>query len=62
MGCGLSDKPGDDRYDFPAKPGGRFFGADGSLALDRVTLMVHDWGGMIAMAWAVANPHRVARI
>jgi pimeloyl-ACP methyl ester carboxylesterase len=32
------------------------------LELDRVTLMVHDWGGMIAMAWAVANPRRVARI
>jgi haloalkane dehalogenase len=32
------------------------------LALDRVTLMIHDWGGMIAMAWAVAHPQRVARM
>ena len=32
------------------------------LGIDRATLLVHDWGGMIAMAWAVANPDRVARL
>jgi haloalkane dehalogenase len=63
MGCGLSDKPGDDRYDF--RLGSRvadFTALMDRLALTRVTLLVHDWGGMIAMAWAVANPQRVSRI
>jgi len=27
-----------------------------------VTLVVHDWGGAIALAWAVANPERVERL
>ena len=32
------------------------------LGLEKITLLVHDWGGMIAMAWAVENPDRVARL
>ncbi len=28
----------------------------------KLTLIVHDWGGMIGMAWAVKNPERIARI
>ena len=63
MGCGLSDKPDDGRYDFRLQSRLDDFSAlMDQLDLDRVTLMVHDWGGMIAMAWAVANPHRVARL
>lgn len=27
-----------------------------------VTLVVHDWGGAIALAWAVKQPHRVSRL
>ncbi len=63
MGCGLSDKPDGTRYDF--RLGSRvadFTALMDRLALTRVTLVVHDWGGMIAMAWAVANPQRVSRI
>ncbi len=63
MGCGLSDKPDEKRYDFRLQSRLDDFSAlMDHLALDRVTLLVHDWGGMIAMAWAVANPQRVARI
>jgi len=63
MGCGLSDKPADGEYDFRLQSRLDDFSAlMDHLDLDRVTLMVHDWGGMIAMAWAVANPHRVARL
>ncbi|HSO19758.1 MAG TPA: alpha/beta fold hydrolase [Desulfosarcina sp.] len=63
MGCGLSDKPDASRYDFSLQSRLDDFSAlMDHLALDRVTLMVHDWGGMIAMAWAVANPQRVSRI
>jgi haloalkane dehalogenase len=63
MGCGLSDKPDDGAYDFRLQSRLDDFSAlMDHLDLDRVTLMVHDWGGMIAMAWAVANPQRVARL
>ncbi|MFO7716358.1 alpha/beta fold hydrolase [Desulfosarcina sp.] len=63
MGCGLSDKPDDERYDFSLQSRLDDFSAlMDHLALDRITLLVHDWGGMIGMAWAVANPQRVARI
>ena len=63
MGCGLSDKPGVGEYDFRLRSRVDDFSAlMDYLDLDRVTLMVHDWGGMIAMAWAVDNPHRVARL
>jgi pimeloyl-ACP methyl ester carboxylesterase len=55
--------PTTDRYDFRLQSRVADFSAlMDHLELDRVTLMVHDWGGMIAMAWAVANLHRVARI
>jgi pimeloyl-ACP methyl ester carboxylesterase len=63
MGCGLSDKPDERHYDFQLHSRVADFSAlMDHLSLDRVTLLVHDWGGMIGMAWAVANPHRVARI
>ncbi|BBO80037.1 alpha/beta hydrolase [Desulfosarcina ovata subsp. sediminis] len=63
MGCGLSDKPDDRQYNFSLESRVADFGAlMDHLGLDRVTLMVHDWGGMIGMAWAVAHPQRVARL
>ena len=63
MGCGLSDKPDGTRYDFRLHSRVADFSAlMDHLALERVTLMVHDWGGMIALAWAVAHPQRVSRI
>ena len=61
MGCGLSDKPDGTRYDFRLHSRVADFSAlMDHLALERVTLMVHDWGGMIAMAWAVDHPQRVS--
>ncbi len=30
--------------------------------MKQVTLVVHDWGGMIGMTWAVRHPERVARL
>ncbi len=64
IGCGLSEKPDPDRYDY--RLGSRV--SDLAAFLDRVepdrplTLILHDWGGMIGMAWAVKHPRRVARI
>jgi pimeloyl-ACP methyl ester carboxylesterase len=63
IGCGLSDKPGDDRYDYTL---GRRV-ADLEALLDHldvsgVTLVVHDWGGAIGLGWAVCQPERVRRL
>ncbi|MEQ8762580.1 MAG: alpha/beta fold hydrolase [Planctomycetota bacterium] len=64
IGCGLSDKPGDDRYRYTAES--RV--ADLTALLDHlgidsnVTLIVHDWGGMIGMGWAVRHIERIARL
>ena len=64
IGCGLSDKPGDDRYDYTlARRVADLERLIDSLKLqEKVTLVVHDWGGMIGMAWAVRHPERVARL
>lgn len=64
LGCGLSDKPTADRYDFSLKS--RIDDLDALLdhagVQDRVTLVVHDWGGMIGMGWAARHRERVKRI
>jgi len=63
MGCGLSDKPDETQYDFYLKSRIEDFSAlMDHLDLDQVTLLVHDWGGMIGMAWAVYHPERVSRL
>jgi olefin beta-lactone synthetase len=64
IGCGLSDMPGQDRYDFRL--------ASRIDDLERliehlvpdgpIHLVVHDWGGMIGMGYAVRHPERIARI
>ncbi len=64
IGCGFSDKPADDRYDYTLSR--RV--ADLERLLDtlvpegKITLVVHDWGGMIGMTWAVRHPERIARL
>lgn len=64
IGCGFSDKPGDDHYDYTLSR--RVVDLErliDSLDLqEKVTLVVHDWGGMIGMTWAVRHPERVARL
>lgn len=64
IGCGLSDKPGDDRYAYTLASRVD----DLERLLDRigadrnVTLVLHDWGGMIGAAYAVRRPDRIARM
>lgn len=64
VGMGLSDRPGDQRYEYTLER--RI--ADLGKLMDRVapagpvSLVLHDWGGMIGMGWAVRNASRVARI
>jgi haloalkane dehalogenase len=64
IGCGLSDKPGDDRYEYTLESRAR----DLETLLDHlgltrdITLVLHDWGGMIGMTWASWYPARVRRL
>jgi len=63
IGCGLSDMPGDDRYDYSLSSRiADFTALLDELKIERCSLVVHDWGGMIGMAWAVRNPDRVSKI
>ncbi len=64
IGCGLSDKPADSYYSFTLKQR-----VDDLEALlehleirENITLVVHDWGGMIGMAYASRHPERIARL
>jgi pimeloyl-ACP methyl ester carboxylesterase len=64
IGCGLSDKPSDDRYDYHLEQ--RVDDLEAlleSLGLtENITLVLHDWGGMIGMAWAHRHPEAVGRL
>ena len=64
MGCGLSAKPSPRQYGFRLQDRVDDLTALlDSLTLDRpVTLILHDWGGMIGLAWAVAHPDQVRRV
>jgi haloalkane dehalogenase len=62
LGFGRSDKPIDRgfyTYDRHVAMVTAFVQA---LDLDRITLVVHDWGGPIGLRLAVENAHRVARL
>jgi haloalkane dehalogenase len=63
IGCGLSDKPGDDVYEYTLGRRIEDFGRlMEDLGLDDINLVVHDWGGMIALAWAVQHRDRIKRL
>jgi haloalkane dehalogenase len=63
IGCGRSDKPDDSAYDYTlARRVADLDRLIEHLGLERVTLVVHDWGGMIGTTWAAQNPDRVARM
>ncbi|MGL5097168.1 MAG: alpha/beta fold hydrolase [Planctomycetia bacterium] len=64
VGCGLSDRPTDAEY--PYRLERRIDDLERLLddagVHENVTLIVHDWGGMIGMGWAVRHPEAVKRI
>ena len=64
IGCGLSDKPGDKDYDYTLKQ--RIDDLEALLEhLDvnaNITLVVHDWGGMIGMGYAARYPERIKKL
>ncbi len=64
IGCGLSEKPGDADYSYTLKR--RIDDLEALLEhleiRERITLVVHDWGGMIGMGYASRHPERIARL
>ena len=64
IGCGLSDKPDDSRYDYTlASRVDDLEALLDHLGLDReLTLVLHDWGGIIGMTFAARHPERIARL
>jgi cis-3-alkyl-4-acyloxetan-2-one decarboxylase len=64
IGCGLSDKPEDSRYRYTLAS--RVHDLDALLdrlgIKENVTLVLHDWGGIIGMAYAVRRPERIKRL
>ncbi len=64
IGMGLSDTPGDDRYDYTLRRRVDDLRALlDHLDIDRdITLVVHDWGGMIGMTYATEQIDRIARL
>jgi cis-3-alkyl-4-acyloxetan-2-one decarboxylase len=64
IGCGLSEKPDETKYDFRLADRMEDLG----IFLDRlnikkdITFILHDWGGMIGMAYAVRHPERIKRL
>jgi haloalkane dehalogenase len=64
IGCGLSDKPDDSQYDYTLAS--RVDDLElliDRLGLDRdLTLVMHDWGGIIGMTYAARHPERIARL
>lgn len=64
MGCGLSDKPSDSEYKYTLEERVRNLESLlESLNLKQpITLVLHDWGGMIGFSWATRNPERIAKL
>jgi haloalkane dehalogenase len=64
IGCGLSDKPDADTYDYRLKSRVD----DLEMLVDhlnfknKITLVLHDWGGIIGMALAVRRPESIGRM
>ncbi|MGE3181696.1 MAG: alpha/beta fold hydrolase [Phycisphaerae bacterium] len=64
IGCGLSDKPGDDRYEYTLER--RVTDLEKLLdslnVRENITWIVHDWGGMIGLTTALRNFDGIARV
>ena len=64
IGCGLSDKPTTNQYDYRLK--NRIDDLESLLdhlkLRENINLILHDWGGMIGMAYALRHPKRIRRL
>jgi haloalkane dehalogenase len=64
IGCGLSDKPLDADYEYTLERRIEDLTAllEKLVPKEKVTLVLHDWGGMIGLGWATRHVERVARL
>ena len=64
IGCGKSDKPAADAYPYTLRQ--RVSDLEALLeklgVKDNITLVVHDWGGMIGMTFATLHPEKIKRL
>jgi haloalkane dehalogenase len=64
IGCGLSDKPPVSQYNYALKS--RIDDVEALLdhlgVRAKITLVLHDWGGMIGLGYAARHSDRIARI
>lgn len=65
IGCGLSDKPDDSRYQYTLAS--RIDDLESLLdhllpTEQQLTLILHDWGGAIGMGYAARHPERIKRL
>ncbi len=64
IGCGLSDKPPASQYGYTLQS--RIEDLDRLMetvtGTEKITLIVHDWGGMIGMAYALKRPKKISRL
>ncbi|MBT9547378.1 MAG: alpha/beta fold hydrolase [Candidatus Sericytochromatia bacterium] len=64
IGCGYSDKPDDSQYNYTL--GSRIDDLEALLnhlgVNKNVTLVVHDWGGLIGLGWALRHMDAVKRL
>jgi len=64
IGCGFSDKPGGKTYNYTLKSRVKDLDTliDHLNIKKKINLVVHDWGGMIGLAWAVDHIDRIDKI
>jgi len=64
IGCGLSDKPHPNQYAYQLDRRIQDLDAfiDGLDLQDNITLVLHDWGGMIGIGWALQHIRRIKRL
>ena len=64
IGCGLSDKPESNNYEYRLKNrvDDLEFLIQNLKIEEKITLVLHDWGGFIGMAYAMRHPESIGRI
>jgi haloalkane dehalogenase len=64
IGCGLSDMPPPSQYNYTLQT--RIDDLDQLIGTltgpQKITLILHDWGGMIGMAYALRHPQKISRL
>jgi proline iminopeptidase len=60
LGCGFSDQPKDDSLWNTARFTAELEEVRAGLKLDRMVLLGHSWGGILAIEYALAHPERLA--